>query len=54
MTNNQAIEKAINGLKNQERPNVAKTAREYSINQKTLDSRWNGKSVLIKKAVSTF
>ena len=54
MTNSKVIDEAIDDLKSQECPNVAKTARKHGVDRKALDNRWKGKTVSMKEAVSTF
>jgi hypothetical protein len=54
MRNIYRIPEAIADLETQERPNIKATAEKYEVKRKTLENRWKGKSVLIKKAVSTY
>ncbi|EKV04814.1 hypothetical protein PDIG_86150 [Penicillium digitatum PHI26] len=36
------IEKAIDSLSNQSKPNIAKTAREFAVSESRLRRRWKG------------
>ena len=52
MPNNDRIAEAIRDLDTQERPNVNATAKKHSVERKTLENRWKGKTVLIQEANS--
>ena len=54
MTNNRAIEEAIEDLESQERPNVSKTARDYGIPRKTLETGGKAKVSLERKPTLPF
>ena len=51
MANNEAIQKAINGLKSQEAPNIRFTARKYNILESTLRRRSNGQTISHRDAL---
>jgi hypothetical protein len=53
MANNTAMEKALDALKSQEKPNFKKTAEEFGINRTTLMMRFKGQRTSREEAVST-
>ncbi len=53
MANNTAMEKALDALKSQEKPNFKKTAEEFGINRTTLMMRFKGQRTSREEAAST-
>ncbi|EKV11461.1 hypothetical protein PDIG_49940 [Penicillium digitatum PHI26] len=43
------IEKAIDSLSNQSKPNIAKTAREFAVSESRLRRRWKGGKSLFQR-----
>ena len=51
-THNARIELALASLRQQNKPNIHRTAKEFSLVESTLRRRWNGKSVSRKASAS--